>query len=82
MKKWFPKTVMVLCAVSGMLLFTHCKKDNPNDSSFKAFLIGKKWQLSAYTANPGMDDGEGHVITDIYAIFPAVRKKSVTPALK
>lgn len=73
MKKWFPQTGMVLCAIAGMLLFTHCKKDkkdNPKDPSFKEFLIGKKWQMSAYTANPGMDDGEGHVVTDILTILP------------
>ncbi|MGN7823959.1 hypothetical protein ACTJJB_27795 [Chitinophaga sp. 22536] len=81
MKKWFPKTGMALCAIAGMLLFAHCKKDkqdNPKDPSFKEFLIGKKWQLSAYTANPGMDDGEGHVITDIYAVFPACMKDDFT----
>nr|WP_295870222.1 hypothetical protein [uncultured Chitinophaga sp.] len=81
MKKWFPQSVMALCAVSGMLLFTQCKKDkkdDPKDLSFKEFLVGKKWQLSAYTVNPGIDDGEGQVITDLYAVFPACMKDDFT----
>lgn len=81
MKKWFPGTVMALCAVSGMLLFSQCKKDkkdSPEDPSFKEFLIGKKWQLSAYTANPGIADEEGHVVTDIYAVLPACIKDDFT----
>lgn len=78
MKRWFPQITALLCAVSGMLLFTQCKKnkqDTPKDAAFsKTFLVGKKWRLTAQTINPGMDDGEGHIVTDIYATFPDCMK--------
>lgn len=66
----------------SMLLFTYCKKDKqdtPKDAPFgKEFLVGKKWQMTGYTVNPGMDDGEGHIITDVYAVLPACMKDDYT----
>tara|TARA_B110000967_G_C18602708_1_gene420057 strand:- start:130 stop:603 length:474 start_codon:yes stop_codon:yes gene_type:complete len=68
------KTKILLFALAGSFLaFQGCKEDEgttipPATIVTKTELLTlSPWILSGFTVNPGIDDGDGNIITDFYA---------------
>jgi len=61
--------------VVGLIMVSCTKKSNsptptptPTPTETKTQLLtGKNWKITAWTFNPGIDDGTGTLITDLYA---------------
>lgn len=65
------KQIFILSAVilSVVMVFSSCKKDEDDAKSKKDILVAKTWQITAITINPGMDLGDGTIITDLFAFM-------------
>ncbi len=76
------KTIALSCLLTGLIL-TSCKKEEtptptplPTPATTKTELLtGKNWKIISWTSNPAVDwNGDGVLITDIYAQIPVCGK--------
>lgn len=72
-KALFPATLTLILLTS--LLFTSCTKDEPKKALTKTELLcSAPWKMTSSTIDPGIDFGNGVIVTDFYAQFDPCQK--------
>jgi hypothetical protein len=56
--------------LSAVLIMTSCEKDDPKPTK-KEMLTGKNWYLTSWTVNPAVEDDDGNMITNVFALLPS-----------
>ena len=70
-------TLFGIALIATFAFFTSCSKDStstPTAESKTQKLVGKNWFMTAATINPGIPDGMGGTINDIFAFFDDCEK--------
>ncbi|UOQ50715.1 hypothetical protein [Hymenobacter cellulosivorans] len=70
------KKLIPLFGFSLSLMLSACKKDTPVTKT--DLLTAGAWRIVAMTANPGIRDANGVVVTDLLALEPACFKDNLT----
>lgn len=65
---------LLALAAATLLLAPSCKKDQNTPApppTTEQQLADKVWLVTAVTASPGLRDGNGNIVTDLYSYIPA-----------
>jgi hypothetical protein len=74
MKKLLFPTMLALSLLTTFL-FTSCTKDEPKKALTKTELLcSSPWKLTSLTIDPGLDVGNGVIITDFFAQYEPCSK--------
>lgn len=68
------KKITLIIAALALITISSCKKDEETAKTNTDHLTASPWKMTKMTINPGIDFGNGILVTDLYAFQEACSK--------
>ncbi len=68
------KKITLMAAALALITISSCKKDEETKKTNTDHLTASPWKMTKMTVNPGIDFGNGILVTDLYAFAEACSK--------
>lgn len=63
------KTNLLLVLVAFLFFFSSCNKDDAAPATKADILASKVWRIESHTVNPGRQDQNGQIVTDLFQYY-------------